>query len=58
MLYEVLQQLLCPCKASYVQCCEIHDYFAARLVHAKSRNWSAGIATILFINRVLQNKFE
>ena len=38
MLYEVLQQLLCPCKTSYVQCCEIRGYFAASLVRAKPRN--------------------
>jgi len=23
MLYQVLQRLSCPCKTSYVQCCEI-----------------------------------
>jgi len=58
MLYEVLQQLLCPCKTSYVPCCGIRGYFAASLVHAKPRNWSTGIATILFINRAKENKFK
>ena len=43
MLYEVSQQLLCPRKTSYVQCCEIRGYFAASLVRAKPRNWNAGI---------------
>jgi len=32
MLYEVLQQLLPPCKTSYVQCCEIRGYFAVSVV--------------------------